>query len=70
MQGSIKCRLTMDDFRAAITGYVCSIIGINLLGLVQDIFMAFLLGGIGALGGWAFNKLIKYIEKPKNGKKP
>lgn len=59
----------MNDIKAAFTGGIFSILGINILGLAEDIFTAFILGGVGAIGGWLVNRIIKYFEKRHGTKK-
>ncbi len=56
----------MQDSKAAVVGGVVSILGINIIGFVGDAIISLVLGGIGALGGYLVNKLIKYIEKKRN----
>jgi hypothetical protein len=58
----------MTDIKAAIIGGISSILGFNIIGVAQDALLAFIFGGIGALGGWLVNKLLKRIED-KRGKK-
>jgi hypothetical protein len=59
----------MNDLKATILGGVASIVGTSLVGFVGDALLAFVFGGIGALGGWLVNKLIKRIESKRNEKK-
>lgn len=60
--------LEMSDFKAVIVGSLCSILGTAFTGTLIDALTAFIFGGIGALGGWSVNQLIKYIQN-KRGKK-
>ena len=54
----------MDDFKASLTGFIFSLLGSSLLGYANEILLAFILGCIGALGGWVVNRLLnKYFPK-------
>ena len=59
----------MTDIKATMLCGLSSILGVNLLGFAGDAFIALLLGGVGALGGWLANRLIKYLEKRHDSKK-
>lgn len=47
-----------SDTKAAIAGGLCSIFGNYFIGFIGDVLSAFILGGVGALGGWLVNKLL------------
>ena len=56
----------MDDIKACFTGLLFSVLGSSWLGVVQDVLTAFVLGAIGALGGWIINRLMnRFFPKKK-----
>lgn len=55
----------MNDLKATVAGFIASLIGMNLMGFVQDTLSALFFGGIGALGAWLVNKIIKRYEARK-----
>jgi hypothetical protein len=54
------------DIKASILGAILSLVGVNFLGLAQNFLTAFILGMVGALGGWTANKILKHIERKRD----
>lgn len=55
--------MSFTDTKAAIVGAIFSILGVNLIGIASDALVALVLGGLGAVGGWLTNKVLKWIDR-------
>jgi hypothetical protein len=50
-----------DQFVAAATGGISSMVMGGLLSMIGDVAMALVFGFVGALGGWVFKLVIAYV---------
>lgn len=57
----------MENIKAPLTGYILTTVTFGVLG---DLGIAFLIGFVGALGGYSAKLLIDYIAKKKKSKHP
>ena len=52
-----------NSAESSIFGFITSALGMTILGFAGDILTAFVLGMVGAFGGWLFHKLMKKLNK-------